>query len=143
MTSSTPPSTPPSAVTLRATRSRHHTAASAAGLPAEPPIGPLTSDRGPPWDDRRIEALEAEVEQLRTAMASRAGIEQAKGVLMLLTGCGPDAAFGVLTHISSHTHRKLRDVAQAITGSAAGREPLPPDIGAILRDACPPGSGLG
>ena len=36
----------------------------------------------------RAQALEAEVGQLRAAMASRAAIEQAKGILMLLTSCG-------------------------------------------------------
>ena len=45
-------------------------------------------------------------------MASRATIEQAKGILMLLTSCGDQVAFDLLAHISSHTHRKVRDVAQ-------------------------------
>jgi AmiR/NasT family two-component response regulator len=89
-------------------------------------------------DDDRVRALELEVSQLRTAMASRAVIEQAKGVLMLLTGCGDQVAFDLLTHISSHTHRKVRDVAQVLVGSATGRAPLPDDVKAILRDACPP-----
>ena len=44
-------------------------------------------------------------------MASRACIEQAKGILMLLTSCGDQVAFDLLAHISSHTHRKVRDVA--------------------------------
>ena len=48
-------------------------------------------------------------------------------------------AFELLTHISSHTHRKVRDVAQSLTESAAGGAPLPHDVAAILRDACPPG----
>ena len=87
----------------------------------------------------RVRALETEVEQLRTAMASRAVIEQAKGVLMLLTGCGVERSFDLLTHISSHTHRKVRDVAQSLTESAAGGPALPGDIATILRDACPPG----
>ncbi|RBY94055.1 hypothetical protein DQ244_01430 [Blastococcus sp. TBT05-19] len=90
-----------------------------------------------------VRALEAEVAQMRTAMASRAVIEQAKGVLMLLTNCGEQAAFDLLAHISSHTHRKVRDVAQLLTGSAAGRTRLPDDLGAILRDACPPGQPVG
>ena len=84
------------------------------------------------------EALQTEVGQLRTAMASRAVIEQAKGILMLLTHCGDQAAFDLLSHMSSHTHRKVRDVAAALTGSAAGHAPLPGDLAAILRDACPP-----
>jgi AmiR/NasT family two-component response regulator len=85
-----------------------------------------------------VQALEAEVAQLRTAMASRAVIEQAKGVLMLLTGCADEGAFDLLTHISSNTHRKVRDVAAELVGSASGRVDLPADVRAILRDACPP-----
>ena len=87
----------------------------------------------------RTAALEAEVAQMRAAMASRANIEQAKGILMLLTSCGDSAAFELLAHISSHTHRKVRDVAQSITDSATGRAPLPDDVRTIVRDACPPG----
>lgn len=86
----------------------------------------------------RLHALESEIDQLRTAMASRAVIEQAKGVLMLLTGCGEERSFGLLTHISSHTHRKVRDVAAELVASATGRVELPADVRAILRDACPP-----
>ncbi len=86
----------------------------------------------------RLAALELEVEQLRTAMASRAVIEQAKGILMLLTGCTDEAAFHVLTHISSTTHRKVRDLAVALTDSACGRAPLPGDVQEAIRDVCPP-----
>jgi hypothetical protein len=89
----------------------------------------------------RVEALETEVAQLRTAMASRAAIEQAKGILMLLTGCGDQVAFELLAHISSHTHRKVREVAVAITESASGHGSLPDDVRSIIRDACPPARG--
>ena len=117
------------------------------GSAGSPPIGPGRGGRTlasvPPIagrDDRdeRLRALETEVAQLRTAMASRAVIEQAKGVLMLLTGCGDERSFQLLTHISSHTHRKVRDVAAEVVDSAAGRSGLPADVRAILRDACPP-----
>jgi AmiR/NasT family two-component response regulator len=91
-----------------------------------------------PSQDDRVHALEVEVAQLRTAMASRAVIEQAKGVLMLLTGCGDERSFQLLTHISSHTHRKVREVAAELVDSAAGRRGLPADVRSILRDACPP-----
>jgi hypothetical protein len=90
-------------------------------------------------EPERVRELETEIAQLRTAMASRAAIEQAKGILMLLTGCGEQPAFELLTHISSHTHRKVREVAVALTESAAGHGRLPEDISAILHDACPPG----
>jgi hypothetical protein len=105
---------------------------------------PLPGDRAPEpapdSDAARAAALAVEVEQMRSAMASRARIEQAKGILMLLTGCTDQVAFDLLSHISGHTHRKVRDVAQAITGSACGSADLPDDIRAILHDACPPGA---
>jgi hypothetical protein len=98
----------------------------------------------PPADPAaaQLQDLQTEVEQLRNAMSSRAVIEQAKGILMLLTTCSDRVAFDLLTHISSHTHRKVRDVATAITASAAASRPLPADVRAILRDACPPPSSL-
>lgn len=86
----------------------------------------------------RVAALEAEVAQLHTAMAGRAPIEQAKGVLMLLTGCGEQTAFDLLAHISSHTHRKVREVALDLVASATGHQPLSAEVRGILRDACPP-----
>ena len=98
----------------------------------------LAGCRPPGSDTARLEALQAEVCQLRSAMASRAGIEQAKGILMLLTTCSDQVAFDLLAHISSHTHRKVRDVAQVITESASGHGRLPDDVRAIVRDACPP-----
>ncbi|TFV90527.1 PAS and ANTAR domain-containing protein [Blastococcus sp. CT_GayMR16] len=90
----------------------------------------------------RAQALQTEVEQLRAAMASRASIEQAKGILMLLTSCNDQVAFDLLAHISSYTHRKVRDVALVITQSATGRSRLPDDVRAIIRDACPPAQPL-
>jgi GAF domain-containing protein len=48
---------------------------------------------------------------LRTAMLSRAVIEQAKGVLMERYKITEDQAFTLLTHASQHTNVKLRDVA--------------------------------
>jgi ANTAR domain/PAS fold len=93
-------------------------------------------------DEDVVTALQAEVTQLRTAMASRATIEQAKGILMLLTSCSEQVAFELLAHMSSHTHRKVREVAQSIADSASGHAPLPEDLRAILRDACPPAPRL-
>ena len=93
-------------------------------------------------DDAVVAALQTEIGQLRTAMASRATIEQAKGVLMVLTSCSEQVAFELLAHMSSHTHRKVRDVAHVLVGSATGRDPLPGDVRAILRDACPPSHPL-
>jgi GAF domain-containing protein len=52
--------------------------------------------------------------QLRTAMDSRATIEQAKGMLMERHGIGPAEAFAVLRERSQHTNRKLREVAEDV-----------------------------
>jgi GAF domain-containing protein len=50
-------------------------------------------------------------EQLHAAMASRAPIEQAKGIIMAAVGCGPEEAFRRLTQQSQHENRKLREIA--------------------------------
>ena len=106
-------------------------------VPPEP--GPAAPRPGAAeGEDDRVHALELEVAQLRTAMSSRAAIEQAKGILMLLTSCGEQVAFDLLAHISSNSHRKVRDVAVAIVESAAGHAGLPEDIQALIRDVCPP-----
>jgi PAS domain-containing protein len=116
--------------------------------PATDPTGAVTALNGlvvdvsesrvAPAPDEQVHRLETEVEQLRSAMASRAAIEQAKGILMLLMSCGDQVAFDLLAHISSHTHRKVRDVAVSIIESASGHSPLPDDVREILHDACPP-----
>jgi GAF domain-containing protein len=51
-------------------------------------------------------------EQLETAMASRAVIEQAKGVLIGREGYSPDEAFTALVKQSQRENRKLRAIAE-------------------------------
>ncbi|MGE0796033.1 MAG: GAF and ANTAR domain-containing protein [Acidimicrobiia bacterium] len=58
-------------------------------------------------------------EQLNEAMASRAVIEQAKGVLMATMGCDAERAFELLREQSQAENRKLRDIAHEI----ADRQP--------------------
>jgi GAF domain-containing protein len=50
-------------------------------------------------------------EQLQEAMASRAVIEQAKGILMAQSRVGPDEAFRIMVRASQRENRKLRDIA--------------------------------
>ena len=57
-------------------------------------------------------------EQMRTAMESRAVIEQAKGIIMGDQRCTADEAFRILTKMSRDTNRKLRDVAALIVSQA-------------------------
>jgi GAF domain-containing protein len=63
--------------------------------------------------------------QLRTAMTSRALIEQAKGVLMERHKITEDEAFTMLTHASQRTKKSLRDVAQSLSEPA--RSPVETD----------------
>jgi GAF domain-containing protein len=60
----------------------------------------------------------AEISQMREAIASRASIEQAKGVLMAVHRCSPEEAFDRLRATSMHENRKLRDVAQQVVEDA-------------------------
>jgi AmiR/NasT family two-component response regulator len=62
----------------------------------------------------RVHHLRDEVDGLRQAMASRAVIEQAKGILMATAGVDADGAFDLLRQQSQHENRKLRDIAQAL-----------------------------
>jgi AmiR/NasT family two-component response regulator len=59
------------------------------------------------------------VQQLQTALASRAEIEQAKGVLMARSRVSPDEAFGILRRMSQEENVKLRDIAIRVISRAA------------------------
>jgi GAF domain-containing protein len=60
-----------------------------------------------------------DLSHLRTAMMSRAYIEQAKGILMERHKIKEDDAFTILTRASQRTNRKLRDVAQELVRTGA------------------------
>jgi GAF domain-containing protein len=60
-----------------------------------------------------------EVAQMKKALASRAVIEQAKGIIMRDKRCDADEAFMVLRNASSRSNRKLRDIAAQIVQSAS------------------------
>ncbi len=62
-------------------------------------------------------------DELRTAMASRATIDQALGILMGERRCTADEAFAVLRKMSQDTNTKLRDVATALITRTTGQPP--------------------
>jgi GAF domain-containing protein len=64
-------------------------------------------------------------EQLRTAMETRAIIEQAKGIIMSRRHCTAEEAFAILTKISQDSNRKLRDLASSLVAQMAGDTPAP------------------
>lgn len=57
-------------------------------------------------------------EHLTQAMASRAEIEQAKGIIMATTGSSPDEAFDQLRQQSQHENVKVRELAAEIVRRA-------------------------
>jgi GAF domain-containing protein len=65
------------------------------------------------WDARTLS------ENLQQAMASRAEIEQAKGILMARLGVDADRAFDLLREQSQHENVKLREIATEIVRRAA------------------------
>jgi len=73
---------------------------------------------------RQVEQLQL-TDQLREALATRAVIDQALGVVMAEQHCDHDAAFAILRTTSQNQNRKLRDVAAGIVESVAGAVPPP------------------
>lgn len=67
-----------------------------------------------PLAESEVADLARQVDGLRTAMESRAGIEQAKGALMALHGCDADDAFAILVRESQKRHMKLHDIAEDV-----------------------------
>ena len=65
-------------------------------------------------------------EQLGAAIASRAIIDQAIGILMAQHRCNASTAFDLLRQASQHRNRKLRDLAAAIITNISGEPPDAP-----------------
>ncbi|MFI2762102.1 ANTAR domain-containing protein [Streptomyces echinatus] len=82
----------------------------------------------------RVTALEAEVGQLKEAMASHAVVDQAIGMVVALGRVTPDQGWQVLKDISQHTNIKLRNVAELIL-IWGRRGDIPAAIRAELEDA--------
>jgi GAF domain-containing protein len=64
------------------------------------------------WD------LESLKENMAEAMASRATIEQAKGIIMSTNRCGAERAFELLVLQSQHENVKVRDIAAELVERA-------------------------
>lgn len=59
-------------------------------------------------------------DDMKAAMASRAVIEQAKGVIMAQNRCDPETAFEILRRASMGRNVKLRDVANDLVSKVSG-----------------------
>ena len=69
---------------------------------------------------RDLESMAEEIDQLREALASRATIDQAKGILIARYGCDPDEAFRRLVKMSNDSNVRVVDVAGALVYAASG-----------------------
>ena len=62
---------------------------------------------------------------LQTALAGRAVIDQALGIIMGQRRCSADEAFGVLREVSQTSNLKLREVAVRLITVTSGGPPRP------------------
>jgi GAF domain-containing protein len=63
--------------------------------------------------------------QLREALASRAVIDQALGIVMAQERCNSRQAFAILRTASQNRNTRLRDIAHQIVTSVSGQAPQP------------------
>ena len=75
-------------------------------------------------DQDELEALRAEVEQLRTALSRRPVIDMAKGAIMAIVHCDEDTAFRQLSAVSQQHNVKLHTLASALVADLS-RAPGP------------------
>ncbi|WP_018681142.1 ANTAR domain-containing protein [Actinokineospora enzanensis] len=81
--------------------------------------------------DSRVAQLQSELDGLRRALRTRATIEQAMGVLVVLRRCSPKEAFDALVRLSQQYNTKLHRVAHLVVGLFA--EPSVESLDAYLR----------
>ncbi|MDC0770698.1 ANTAR domain-containing protein [Streptomyces sp. HD] len=77
-------------------------------------------------------ALRAENDQLRRSLAGRAVIDQARGMVMVLTPCSRGAARNLLVDVSRQCDTRLPEVAAAVVAAWEGK-PLPERMQRALR----------
>ncbi|EST19706.1 ANTAR domain-containing protein [Streptomyces sp. CG1] len=85
-------------------------------------------------EPERISELQAQVDQLKEAVASHAVVDQAIGMMVALGRVTPDEGWEVLKEVSQHTNIKLRNIAELIL-IWGRRGDIPPEVSAALEDA--------
>ncbi|MFD9099181.1 ANTAR domain-containing protein [Streptomyces collinus] len=88
----------------------------------------------PESDADRIGELQAEVAQLREAVAPHAVVDQAIGMMVALGRVTPQEGWEVLKDVSQHANIKLRNIAELILVRGRRGE-IPADVRARLEDA--------
>jgi ANTAR domain len=68
----------------------------------------------------RVEQLEAEIAQLKDALARRQQIGVATGLLAQRFAISPERAWSLLVRLSQNGHVKVRDIAEALINAHCG-----------------------
>jgi hypothetical protein len=82
---------------------------------------------GRPDTSSRVAELEAEVAQLKDALATRQQIGVATGMLAQRFAITPDRAWSLMVRLSQNGHVKVREIAQAVIDAHCGR-PDPTEV---------------
>jgi hypothetical protein len=73
-----------------------------------------------PDTSSRVAELEAEIAQLRDALARRQQIGVATGLLAQRFAISPDRAWSLMVRLSQNGHVKVREIAQAVIDAHCG-----------------------
>jgi hypothetical protein len=87
---------------------------------AQPPATAVGSILDGPEASARVLELEAEVAQLKEALARRQQIGVATGLIAQRFGMNPDRAWSLLVRLSQNAHVKVRDIAEALVNAHCG-----------------------
>jgi ANTAR domain len=91
----------------------------------------------------RVAELEAEIAQLRDALARRQQIGVATGLLAQRFGISPDRAWSLMVRLSQNGHVKVREIAQAVIDAHCGRlDPIEVEILSSIEKHLPDGVRL-
>jgi len=91
----------------------------------------------------RVAQLEAEIAQLKDALARRQQIGVATGLLAQRFGVTPERAWSLLVRLSQNCHVKVRDIAQALINAHCGRpDPAEVEIICAMESHLPDGVRL-
>ena len=98
---------------------------------------------GSPENSSRVAELEAEIAQLRDALARRQQIGVAIGLLAQRFGISPERAWSLMVRLSQNGHVKVREIARAVIDAHCGRpDPIEVEILSSIEKHLPDGVSL-
>ncbi len=101
-------------------------------MSATQPHGVTLGERDRITTDARIRALQEENAQLRTALANRIVIEQAKGAVSARFRLSPEESFELIRGLARSQRRRIHDFAAEVVQNFGGLQGVEGDGGAPL-----------